>query len=51
MQADERRLQQESAAVQECKHQTLVLERRASRQDYLTGWYVCTACGDRLLPR
>jgi hypothetical protein len=32
-----------------CRHINLTLEK--GRLDYLTGWYVCCDCGERLLAR
>jgi hypothetical protein len=32
-----------------CDHKHLELEKK--RDDYLTGWYICLQCGERVLIR
>ena len=39
-----------SAPAHRCEHADLKLER-GSTYNYLTGWYVCQQCGERLLAR
>lgn len=35
--------------VIQCEHPQLVLEHNAHVPEYLTGWYVCTECGERVV--